>query len=384
MRTPTAEADIPQAIATLAAMGKPFALAVVLADTGSTPRKAGTKAIIDATGAIDGTIGGGPVEAEAQRLAVAAIDRSEPVVFDFAMQGSAAVGQSPICGGSMKILLDPTAAMHAGAFAKAAEARRDRKRGLLLTTIQPATAEASPAAEGQATPTKVMVQFIPADAVEETSAAELPLPGAEALRSVLTGGTARLLAGQHRAPTATTAATTAVSGPWVLVEPLVPAPLLVIAGGGHIGQALARQAALVGFDLLLLDDRPEFTDLGLYPPGTKSRCGDVAEHLAATALDGDTYVAILTRGHQHDRAALAACVTGGAAYVGMIGSKRKVGLIHRDLLASGAATAEQLARLYAPIGLDIGAETVPEIAASIVAQLIAVRRKGAAPRMPTG
>jgi xanthine dehydrogenase accessory factor len=384
MRIPTAEPDIPQAIATLAAMGKPFALAVVLADTGSTPRKAGTKALIDATGAIDGTIGGGPVEAEAQRRAVAAIDRSEPVVFDFAMQGPAVAGQNPICGGIMKILLDPTAAMHAGAFAKAAEARRDRKRGLLLTTIQPATAEASPAAEGQAAPTKVMVQFIPADAVEETSAAELPLPGAEALRSVLTGGTARLFAGQHRAPTATTAATTAASRPWVLVEPLVPPPLLVIAGGGHIGQALARQAALVGFDLLILDDRPEFTDLGLYPPGAKSRCGDVAEHLAATALDGDTYVAILTRGHQHDRAALARCVAGGAAYVGMIGSKRKVGLIHEDLLASGAATVEQLARLYAPIGLDIGAETVPEIAASIVAQLIAVRRKGAAPRMPTG
>ena len=85
MRTPTAEPDIPQAIATLAAMGKPFALAVVLADTGSTPRKAGTKAMIDATGAIDGTIGGGPVEAEAQRRALAAIDKGEPVVFDFAM-----------------------------------------------------------------------------------------------------------------------------------------------------------------------------------------------------------------------------------------------------------------------------------------------------------
>jgi xanthine dehydrogenase accessory factor len=140
----------------------------------------------------------------------------------------------------------------------------------------------------------------------------------------------------------------------------------------------------VGFDLLILDDRPEFADLALYPPGAKSRRGDVAGQLAATPLDGDTYVAIVTRGHQHDRAALAACVAGGAAYVGMIGSKRKVGLIRQDLLESGAATAEQLARLYAPIGLDIGAETVPEIAASIVAQLIAVRRKGSAARMPTG
>jgi xanthine dehydrogenase accessory factor len=72
-----------------------------------------------------------------------------------------------------------------------------------------------------------------------------------------------------------------------------------------------------------------------------------------------------------------------AAYIGMIGSRRKVALMRKDLLDSGAATAEELGRVYAPIGLDIGAETVPEIAASIVAQLIAVRRKGDAPRMPT-
>jgi len=383
MRTPTPEPDIPRAIAALAAMGKmPFALAVVLADTGSTPRKAGTKALIDSTGAIDGTIGGGPVEAEAQRRAVAAIRAGKPVVFDFVMRGDAAAAQSPICGGSMKILLDPTATMHAGAFAKAAEARRDRKRGWLLTTIQPATAKASPPADGQAAPATVMVQFIAADAVEKDVAPNLPLPGADVLRSVLAGGATRLFAAEHQVPGA--AAATAASGPWVLVEPIIPQPLLVIAGGGHIGQALARQAALVGFDLLILDDRPEFADLALYPPGAKSRRGDVAGQLAATPLDGETYVAIVTRGHQHDRAALAACVAGGAAYVGMIGSKRKVGLIRQDLLESGAATAEQLARLYAPIGLDIGAETVPEIAASIVAQLIAVRRKGSAARMPTG
>jgi xanthine dehydrogenase accessory factor len=378
MKTPTAEADIPQAIAALAAMGEPFALAVVLADSGSTPRKAGTKALIDSTGAIDGTIGGGAVEAEAQRRAVAAIDAGEAVVFDFAMHGPAVAGESPICGGSMKILLDPTAARHADAFAMAAEARRDRKRGLLLTTIQPATADAPPE-EARAAPANVTVRFIGADTVEGTIPAELPSPGAEALRSVLAGGTTRLFAGGHHA-----AASAAAAGPWVFVEPLVAPPLLVIAGGGHVGQALARQAALVGFDLLILDDRPEFADLGLYPPGAKSRLGDVAGQLAATEMDGETYVAIVTRGHQHDRAALAACVAGGAAYVGMIGSKRKVGLIREDLLAHGEATAEQLARLYAPIGLDIGAETVPEIAAGIVAQLIAVRRRGTAARMPTG
>jgi xanthine dehydrogenase accessory factor len=91
---------------------------------------------------------------------------------------------------------------------------------------------------------------------------------------------------------------------------------------------------------------------------------------------------VVTRGHRHDKEALAACIRKPAAYLGMIGSRRKVALLRKDLLETGAATEEELRRVYAPIGLDIGAQTVPEIAASIVAQLIAVRRKGDAPRMP--
>jgi xanthine dehydrogenase accessory factor len=113
-----------------------------------------------------------------------------------------------------------------------------------------------------------------------------------------------------------------------------------------------------------------------------ARCGDIATELAALPIAGDTYVVIVTRGHEHDQRALAACLRRPAAYVGMIGSRRKVALIRKDLLESGAATEEELARIYAPIGLDIGAETVPEIATSIVAQLVAVRRKGSSPRMP--
>ncbi len=358
MTTPTAELDIPRAIVDLAAKGKPFALAVVLAESGSTPRKAGTKAIIDAAGAIDGTIGGGLVEAEAQKRAVEAIAAGKPIVFDFAMEGPTVAGDSPICGGSMRILLDPTAASSADAFAQAENARRDRKGGLLLTTVQ------------SAPPVNVAVRFLAADAIPD----DLPFPGAEAIRAVFADGVPRAFTQEQGQ---------AAGELCVLAEPFVPSPVLVIAGGGHIGQALARQAGLVGFDVLVLDDRPEFTDPDLYPPATRTRCGDVTESLAAMALGGDTYVAIVTRGHQHDRAALAACVASDAAYVGMIGSKRKVGLVRQDLLASGAATAEQLERVYSPIGLDIGAETVSEIATSIVAQLIAVRRRGEAPRMPT-
>jgi xanthine dehydrogenase accessory factor len=350
-------ADIHRAIVDFAESGRAFAVAIVLRSAGSTPRKAATKAIIDSSGAIRGTIGGGFVEAETQRRAVEAIRSGRPLVFDFTLEGGRAEDDQPICGGTMRILVDPTVAGQRAAYAQVVEAERCRQRGILLTSVRVAP---SPQTE---------VRWLPQDVVP----ADFGFPGSQAIRAVLARQTPELLVqdlpqegGQFE----------------VLVEPLVPAPLLVIAGGGHVGQALALQAGLVGFAVTVLDDRPEFTAPALYPTGVVTRCGDVARGLAEVPLVADTYVAIVTRGHQHDRAALAACIRQPAAYIGMIGSRRKVALIREDLLASGAASAAEFDRVYTPIGLDIGAQTVPEIAASIVAQLIAVRRKGRAPRFP--
>jgi xanthine dehydrogenase accessory factor len=211
------------------------------------------------------------------------------------------------------------------------------------------------------------------DSPNTYGAADIGFPGAEAIREVLAGDTPKLFVQDLPAQGARLE---------VLVEPLSLPPLVVIAGGGHIGQALAVQAGQVGFQVVVIDDRPEFTDAALYPEGVAMRCGDIARELADFPVAADTYVVIVTRGHRQDQQALAACLRRRAAYIGMIGSRRKVAMIRKDLLESGAAGEAELARLYAPIGLDIGAETVPEIATSIVAQLIAVRRKGRSPRMP--
>jgi xanthine dehydrogenase accessory factor len=132
----------------------------------------------------------------------------------------------------------------------------------------------------------------------------------------------------------------------------------------------------VGFDVVVIDDRPEFTDPALYPAGATTRCGDIPAQIAAGPVAGDTYIVIVTRGHKLDAEVLRACINSPAAYVGMIGSRRKVALMRRNFIESGLATEEQFRRVHAPIGLDIGAVTVPEIAASITAELIAVRRKG--------
>ncbi len=349
--------DIHQAIVDLCDRGGDFAVAVVLKAEGSTPCKAGAKAAIDVRGAILlGTVGGGQVEAEAQRRAVEAIQAGRPVVFDFRLEGGEVADREPICGGMMRVLIDPTPGRHREAYAAAVAARRSRERGLLLTSVW-----GRPAWD-------VEVRFM----AEQEARRTREYPGAEAIPAALESGE----------PTLGAVPSAEDPGIEFLAEPLLPNPLLLIVGGGHVGQAVAIQGNRVGFEVVVIDDRPEFTAPELFPEGTTARCGPIGEEIAGASIGSDAYVVIVTRGHGHDAEALAACIHLPAAYIGMIGSRRKVALMREDFLSSGRATAEEFARVYAPIGLDIGAVTVPEIAASIVAQLIAVRRKGRADRMP--
>ena len=321
--------------------GRPFAAALILGSLGSTPRKRGVRAAIDSTGAIAGTLGGGALEAEAQRRAVGACRSGRPEIFEVALEGCELRDDAPLCGGKVRVLVDPTAAKDRGAYCAAVEALERREGGALLTSVTSAgevTVTWSSAAEALGFPEAE--GFQPWMGQDEA----LPVPGEGPLK--------------------------------LIIEPIVPEPLLLIAGGGHIGQALAAEASQLGFDVTVVDDRPEFTAAALYPPGVTTRCGDIAAEVEAFPKGTDTYIVIVTRGHQQDAAALAACIRSPAAYVGMIGSRRKISLMRAELIKSGAATAEEFDRVFAPIGLDVGAETVPEIAVSIAAQLVSVRRKG--------
>ncbi len=345
--------DIHQKVLEFIDDGVSFAVGLVLSAEGSTPRKAAVRAVIDETGKIWGTLGGGLVEAEGQRRAVEVCRTKRPIVFDMLLHGANRAADDPICGGSMRILLDPTAAKDRACYAHVAEATQQRRRGVMLTTVR--TAERT-----EVTSRWFSAENIPAD---------LPFPGAENVRSCLARETPELFVESSQNPDVLTE---------VLVEPVIPKPLLLIAGGGHVGQALAVAADLVGFDVTVIDDRPEFTDPALFPEGATTCCGDIPEQIAALAAPGDTYIVIVTRGHKLDAETLEACIHAPVAYVGMIGSRRKVSLLRENFIQSGLATEEGFDRVFAPIGLDIGAVTVPEIAASITAELIAVRRKGIA------
>ena len=350
--------NIHRTIVDFADDGRDFAVATVLSAEGSTPREAGTKAVIEADGTIHGTVGGGRVEGDVQGRAAEVIESGLPLILDFELEGHRTASIHPICGGNMRILIDPTAHTHRDAYAHAVEAEENRGRGVLLTSIR------------RHSEPEVSVRWVPEDAEPP----DLDFPSAEAIRDAPADETPALMVRDGGEPVA--------SQQEVLVEPLVLPPLLLVAGGGHVGRAVAIQADLVGFAVTVIDDREEFTEASRYPADVDTRCGDIAGELSDSTFGDDVYVAIVTRGHQHDRAALAACIDKPCAYIGMMGSTRKIGMVRKAMLDAGEATEEELDRVYAPIGLDIGAETVPELATSIVSQLVAVRRKGTAPRIP--
>jgi xanthine dehydrogenase accessory factor len=154
---------------------------------------------------------------------------------------------------------------------------------------------------------------------------------------------------------------------------VAPPERLYIAGAGHVGQALARLCVALEFEVTIFDDRADLLEQHA-PRGSLTSAGDIALRLREAPVDADTFCVVVTRGHKHDEQALASVVSRGARYVGMIGSRRKVKLILDDLEAAGVPRAE-LDRVHAPIGLPIGAVSVEEIALSIAAQLVQVRRE---------
>ena len=158
----------------------------------------------------------------------------------------------------------------------------------------------------------------------------------------------------------------------VFIEPVEPAPELYVFGAGHVGSCLARMAHDTGFRVHVVDDREKFASRDRFSEGTDVVVADIPEWLATHDLPPTAYAVIVTRGHRHDIDALRALAPRSLRYVGLIGSKAKVKRVYDALIEEGMDEAA-LARVHAPIGLDIGAITPQEIAVSILAELIAVK-----------
>jgi xanthine dehydrogenase accessory factor len=160
----------------------------------------------------------------------------------------------------------------------------------------------------------------------------------------------------------------------VFIEPIEPSPAVYIFGAGHVGQFVARVAHDAGFQVHVIDDREKFANRERFPDAAEIVVDDMPDWLARTPLPTSAYAVVVTRGHRHDLDALRALTRHDLRYLGLIGSRAKVKRIYDVLAEDSTVTFEQLERVHAPIGLDIGAVTPQEIAVSIVAELIAIRR----------
>jgi xanthine dehydrogenase accessory factor len=158
----------------------------------------------------------------------------------------------------------------------------------------------------------------------------------------------------------------------VYIEPIEPAPELFIIGAGHVGFHLARLAGDVGFRVHVIDDREKFANTERFPGAVEVVVDDIPSWLAHTSLPPQGYAVVVTRGHTNDLEALRALAPRELRYLGLIGSRAKVARIY-EALATDNMPPAALARVHAPIGLDIGAVTPQEIAVSILAELIAVK-----------
>jgi xanthine dehydrogenase accessory factor len=161
-----------------------------------------------------------------------------------------------------------------------------------------------------------------------------------------------------------------------LVERYLPKPRMIIFGGGHISLALSRMAKLADFSVCIYDDRPMFANSERFPDADEVICDDFGRVFEHIKIRGGDYAVIVTRGHKHDAECLEGVLSGiMPVYTGMIGSRRRVAIVLKELAERGYAK-ERLDNVHTPIGLKIGAVTPAEIAVAILAEVIAVKRIG--------
>lgn len=159
----------------------------------------------------------------------------------------------------------------------------------------------------------------------------------------------------------------------IFIEPVLPTPLLYIFGAGHVGHELSKAATRAGFDVIITDDRETYANRERFPEAAEIIARDFDEGLAGITPTESSYIVIVTRGHRDDMRVLRWAVQTQARYIGMVGSKRKAITVFRELVKEGLKP-ELFKRVHSPVGLDIGAITPEEIAISIVAELIGIRR----------
>ncbi len=345
-------------------LGERVAIATLVSRLGSAPGALGAKMLIRGDGTTLGTIGGGCVEADVWQAGVSAQKSGGPVLLSFHLSASEAAEGGLICGGKVEILVEPVLEGQLPLYRSLSEVLRARGRALLGTVI-PESSDDSDDAPGPAEPSAQAVgekglwiaggetlgelpAFIPADDIRSVLE-ESAHSGVQIMRPAIRGHSAK-----------------------VALEFFAPMSTVYVFGAGHISREIASLAKHVGFRVVVLDDRAFFLDREAFPDADELIAADFEDVVDKLPIDRDSYLVIVTRGHQHDAVVLEQALRTKPRYVGMIGSRTKVASIKAALKDAGIAQ-EKLDAVHAPIGIPIAARSPEEIAVSIVAELINVR-----------
>ena len=333
-------------MAELAREGRPFALATVVRTQGSTPQVAGAKLLVTSDGErgkAAGTLGGGCVEADAIIEARKVLRDGGHSLRAHELTEELAWNTGLVCGGTMWILAEPGLdASTAAALARAAEGGapmaivtllRREGRGLAFGGRMFVDAQGN-------------ISGTLGDSTTDRAAVAIALT---------------------QLPHATPRAVPLDDSRDLLIDPIAGRPQLVVAGGGHVALAIARQASLLDFDVTVIEDRPEFADPERFS-GARVINADVPAAIAAFDYSWSSSIVIATRGHKLDADCVRAAVTKRARYIGLLGSRRKTVLIERMLREEGAPE-DRIKAIHAPVGLDLGGHSPAEIALSVLAEI---------------
>ncbi|HVB24944.1 MAG TPA: XdhC family protein [Ktedonobacteraceae bacterium] len=349
--------------------GETVAMATIIRRKGSVPREVGAKMLVHRGGKISGTVGGGCGEAEVWRSALNVIDTRHPTTVQVDLTEDIAMESQGVCGGIFDVFIQPwhdiSLSEQPGMqnTAAAVHTALEGERAIVLLTIV-ATSGAWRSSIGQ----QMQVHE------HGETQGELVLPDAP---SELTAQLVRAAQQSIESGKPQIEKICGAPGSWaeIFVEPFIPPPVLLIAGAGHIAQPLAAVASLMNFSVSVTDDRASFANRERFPGAKQLLVGDIENTLRDYPITPRTHVVLVTRAHSHDVQGLRAIIDSPAAYIGMIGSQRRVWAVFK-LLHEGGMPSEKLLRVRAPIGLDLGGSTPEEIALGIMAEITLLRRNG--------
>ena len=325
-------------------------LATIIDHKGSTPRDTGTRCLIKQNGDIVGTIGGGLVEAKTMKAAENLFKTKGAVLLEYDMTQHYSGTDTMICGGKMAILVEYLKAdpQNNRFFQALLELYQRRESSLFVVELKPSNQKSLILCHGIVNSNNQIEGDLNCD---QTTL--------ESIRTIVEDKqkACRISLNQREF--------------WV--EPQHFPKKCFLFGAGHVSGATAPLAQKSGFQTIVIDDRQELLSRKTFREGIELITVDkFAGCFEQLAIDQDSFIVILTRGHSHDKLVLAQALQSKACYVGMIGSRRKRNTIYGVLREEGVSQQE-LDQVHSPIGLDIGAETPAEIAISIIGELIKIR-----------